>query len=152
MSASHSSRKLREKSPYFNEKDPPQLQLRHDLVRAKIAAYTYQNNPQRVLRQYSDNSLPSRYARAIVAFHTGGISSRGARAERAYRRACRKIPGFMNSRAHFCWKAGTQKMLLRLFERQFPSCPRSGFMRIELAQAILESGGGSPEEALKMLR
>ncbi len=63
------------KSPYYNQKDPPELQLRHDLVRAKIAAYTYQSNPQRVLRQYSDNSLPSRYARVIVAFHAGGYQA-----------------------------------------------------------------------------
>ena len=32
-------RDLVAKSPYANEKDPPALQLRHDMVRAKISGY-----------------------------------------------------------------------------------------------------------------
>ena len=66
---------IAQRSPYFNERDSAQLQLRHDLVRAKILAYTYKNNPQRVLRQYADNGLPARYARVIVKYHTGGYQA-----------------------------------------------------------------------------
>ena len=53
-------------SPYVNEKDPPELQLRHDMVRAKISGYL--DRPQTVFNRYpaSDNSLPARYARAIA--------------------------------------------------------------------------------------
>jgi predicted Zn-dependent protease len=54
------------KSPYVDVKDPPQLQLRHDMMRAKIMGYL--DRPQAVYNAYpaSDNSLPARYARAIV--------------------------------------------------------------------------------------
>ena len=56
---------IAQRSPYFNEKDTPQLQLRHDLVRAKIYAYTYKNNPQRdpaaIFRQWSARALRPRH-------------------------------------------------------------------------------------------
>jgi len=53
-------------SPYAEAKDPPQLQLRHDMMRAKISGYL--DRPQVVFNRYpaSDNSLPARYARAIA--------------------------------------------------------------------------------------
>lgn len=53
------------KSPYVNEKDSAALQLRHDLVRAKIAGYL--ERAQIVHNRYpaSNTSLPARYARTI---------------------------------------------------------------------------------------
>lgn len=63
------------KSPYANEKDPAQLQLRHDLVRAKIAGYL--ERPGIVQNRYpaSDKSLPARYARAISRFMQSGLDA-----------------------------------------------------------------------------
>jgi predicted Zn-dependent protease len=54
------------KSAYVDLKDPPQLQLRHDMMRAKIAGYL--DRPQGVFNAYPANntSLPARYARAIA--------------------------------------------------------------------------------------
>src|SRR5262249_44083282 len=54
------------KSPFADARDPPQLQLRHDMMRAKISGYL--ERMQVVLNRYpaSDNSLPARYARAIA--------------------------------------------------------------------------------------
>jgi predicted Zn-dependent protease len=65
-------RTLVESSPYYAAKDPPQLQLRHDLMRAKLSGYL--ERPQIVLNRYpaTDNSLPARYARAIARFFQGG--------------------------------------------------------------------------------
>jgi predicted Zn-dependent protease len=59
-------RDLAEKSPYFDTRDPPELQLRHDLVRAKLIGFTRPNGE--VFRRYpaTNNSLPARYARAIA--------------------------------------------------------------------------------------
>ena len=53
-------------SPYNTAKDPPELQLRHDMMRAKIAGYL--DRPQAVFNRYParDNSLPARYGRAIA--------------------------------------------------------------------------------------
>jgi predicted Zn-dependent protease len=60
-------------SPYWNRKDPPALQLRHDLMRAKLSGYL--ESPGTVLRRYplSNHSLPARYARAISAYRNGGL-------------------------------------------------------------------------------
>ena len=54
-------------SPYWDTKDPPALQARHDLMRAKLFAFL--ERPDAVARRYkpSDGSLPARYARAISA-------------------------------------------------------------------------------------
>ena len=59
-------RDLVERSPYANVRDTPEMQLRHDLVRAKLFGFTRSN--QDTYRQYpaSNNSLPARYARAIA--------------------------------------------------------------------------------------
>jgi len=63
-------KELAEQSPYYNKKDPPELQLRHDLARAKLAAY---QGKLRVLRSLSKdpNSLPARYGQAILALKGG---------------------------------------------------------------------------------
>ena len=59
-------RELVAKSPYVDVKDPPELQLRHDMVRAKISGYL--DSPGTAFNHYpaKDASLPARYARAIA--------------------------------------------------------------------------------------
>jgi predicted Zn-dependent protease len=59
---------LAKSSPYWNVKDPPALQLRHDLMRAKLSGFL--EAPGTVLRRYplSNQSLPARYARAISTY------------------------------------------------------------------------------------
>jgi predicted Zn-dependent protease len=62
-------------SPYWDKKDPPELQLRHDMVRAKISAFM--ERADTVYRRYplSNNSLPARYARAIATYRHGDLRS-----------------------------------------------------------------------------
>jgi predicted Zn-dependent protease len=62
-------------SPYWDKKDDPAMQLRHDMVRAKISAFM--EKPDTVSRRYqsSNNSLPARYARAIVTYRHGDLRS-----------------------------------------------------------------------------
>jgi predicted Zn-dependent protease len=59
---------LAKASPYWDRKDPPELQLRHDLMRAKLSGFL--ERPDAVARRYpaSDHSLPARYARAISTY------------------------------------------------------------------------------------
>jgi predicted Zn-dependent protease len=54
-------------SPYWDTKDSPALQARHDLMRAKLFGFI--ERPDAVARRYpaSDSSLAARYARAISA-------------------------------------------------------------------------------------
>jgi predicted Zn-dependent protease len=60
-------------SPYWDKKDPPELQLRHDLMRAKISGFM--ERQETVYRRYpiSNTSLPARYARAITTYLHGNL-------------------------------------------------------------------------------
>ena len=60
-------------SPYWDKKDDPALQLRHDMMRAKISAFLERQDT--VYRRYplSDNSLPARYAHAIATYLHGDL-------------------------------------------------------------------------------
>jgi predicted Zn-dependent protease len=64
---------LAKASPYWDMKDPPELQLRHDLMRAKLSGFL--ERPDTVARRFpaSDHSLPARYARAISAYRFSGL-------------------------------------------------------------------------------
>jgi predicted Zn-dependent protease len=59
---------LAKASPYWDRKDPPELQLRHDLMRAKLSGFL--ERPDTVARRYpaGDHGLPARYARAISTY------------------------------------------------------------------------------------
>jgi predicted Zn-dependent protease len=60
-------------SPYWEKKDDASLQMRHDMVRAKISAFM--ERPDTVYRRYplSNDSLPARYARAIATYLHGDL-------------------------------------------------------------------------------
>jgi len=61
-----------QKSKYFDKPDDYVLQYRHDLVRAKLLAYT--SHPSTTLRAYprSDKSPAAQYARAVAAMKSRG--------------------------------------------------------------------------------
>ncbi|MBN9148543.1 MULTISPECIES: M48 family metalloprotease [unclassified Nitrobacter] len=60
-------------SPNWDKKDDPALQMRHDMVRAKISAFMERQDT--VYRRYplSDTSLPARYAHAISTYLHGDL-------------------------------------------------------------------------------
>jgi predicted Zn-dependent protease len=66
---------LARSSPYWDKKDDAVLQLRHDMVRAKISAFMERQDT--VYRRYpmSNDSLPARYAHAITTYLHGDLRS-----------------------------------------------------------------------------
>ena len=62
-------------SPYWQKKDDPALQLRHDMIRAKISAFMERQDT--VYRRYplSNDTVPARYARAITTYLHGDLRS-----------------------------------------------------------------------------
>src|SRR5207247_6610036 len=60
-------------SAYWDKKDDPALQLRHDMIRAKISAFMERQDT--VYRRYplSNDSLPARYARSIATYLHGDL-------------------------------------------------------------------------------
>jgi predicted Zn-dependent protease len=66
---------LARSSPYWDKKDDPALQLRHDLMRAKVSGFM--ERADTVYRRYppSNDSLPARYARAVATYRHGDLRS-----------------------------------------------------------------------------
>ena len=66
---------LARSSPYWDKKDDAALQMRHDMVRAKISAFMERQDT--VYRRYpmSNTSLPARYAHAITTYLHGDLRS-----------------------------------------------------------------------------
>jgi predicted Zn-dependent protease len=64
---------LARSSPYWDKKDDAALQMRHDMVRAKISAFMERQDT--VYRRYplSNTSMPARYAHAITAYLHGDL-------------------------------------------------------------------------------
>ncbi|MGA8957572.1 MAG: M48 family metalloprotease, partial [Pseudolabrys sp.] len=64
---------LARQSPYWDRKDPPELQLRHDMMRAKLSGFL--ERADTVARRYpsGDHSLPARYARAISTYRNSDL-------------------------------------------------------------------------------
>jgi len=62
-------------SPYWDKKDDPALQLRHDMMRAKISGFL--ERPETVYHRYplSDTSMPARYAHAISTYLHGDLNN-----------------------------------------------------------------------------
>ena len=88
---------LAKASPYWNVKDSPELQLRHDLMRAKLSGFL--EAPATVLRRYppSNQSLPARYARAISTYRHSDL-----------RQALAQIDGLIAARAEQSLFRGAQ--------------------------------------------
>lgn len=72
---------LAKSSPYWDKKDDPALQLRHDMMRAKVSAFM--ERADTVYRRYplSNDTLPARYARAIAAYRHGDLRNAIAQIE-----------------------------------------------------------------------
>jgi predicted Zn-dependent protease len=66
---------LARSSPYWDKKDDPALQLRHDMMRAKISAFMERQDT--VYRRFplSNDTAPARYARAITTYLHGDLRS-----------------------------------------------------------------------------
>jgi predicted Zn-dependent protease len=66
---------LARSSPYWDKKDDPALQARHDMMRAKISAFMERQDT--VYRRYpmSNTTLPARYAHAITTYLHGDLHS-----------------------------------------------------------------------------
>jgi predicted Zn-dependent protease len=133
-------RDLAERSPFFNAKDSPELQFRHDLVRAKLMGFMNKSNPQLVLRKYpeKDRSLPARYARAISRYYSSGARNavsdiEGLIAEQPNNAYFHELKG------QFLLESGNVSAAIEPLRKAVALKPDAGLMRIMLAQAQVAS-------------
>ncbi|MEQ8824997.1 MAG: M48 family metalloprotease [Filomicrobium sp.] len=145
-----------EHSKYYNKIDPPELQLRHDLMRAKLSGYL--ESPAIVLNRYprTDTSLPARYARGIARFFQGGHGAlEAALAEIDQLIAARpNYAYFWEVKGDLLMRSGRSKQAIP-FLRKAIKLAKGGvsLIQVQLATALQNSGQrGSVKESIKLLK
>ena len=142
-------------SPYVNQKDPAPLQLRHDLMRAKLSGYL--EPPNIVLNRYpeTDKSLPARYARAIAKFFRGGPGALEAAVQdiEGMIRENPSYPYFYELKADLLMRSGQNGSGDPGPAPGPEARPRRILIRVELASALQSAGGpGASTESISLLR
>ena len=141
-----------EASRFWPATDSAELQLRHDMMRAKLSAFT--EGPTAAGRRYprSDDSLPAQYARAIVAYRTGGTRQ----AVRAVDDLIRRVPNyayFHELKGQILLESGKPREAIGPLRQAVALAARTGLIRIMLGQAQLATGdSGQLGDAVANLR
>lgn len=133
-------RQKAERSPYFNKKDPPKLVLRHNMVRAKLYAFT--TNPNFVFNRYkpANKSLPARYARAIATFKSRGVKPFLPQINALIKEQPNN-PYFHELKGQFLLESGNAKAAIAPLEKSISIAPRNAIIRLMLAQAMSQLPG-----------
>jgi predicted Zn-dependent protease len=142
---------LAQASPYWAKKDPPALQQRHDLMRAKLFGFI--DRPDAVLRRYpmSDQSLPARYARAIASYRFsnggGAISQIDALIQ-----AQPNDPYFHELKGQALLEGARPAEAVAPLRRAAQLAPNPGLIQVMLGQALLATNNKSyADEAVTLL-
>jgi predicted Zn-dependent protease len=140
-------------SPYYNAKDPPALQLRHDLVRAKL--FGFLDRPDTVARRYpmTDTSLPARYARAIATYRHSNMTSALVQIDGLIQSQPNN-PYFHELKGQVLLEGGKPALAVGPLRRAVQLAPDPALIEIMLAQAINASPDGPKraEEVIRLLR
>lgn len=131
---------LARQSKYFDKKDSPELQLRHDLARAKIAAYTQGSGA--LARMFRDNSqsLPALYGSAISNYLYGSPRDALRKAERLIAEKP-KYPYFHEMRGDILMKANQPADAAKAYRTALSlDREKSGIIQVSLGQAELAAG------------
>ncbi len=131
--------RLARQSQYFERRDPPELQLRHDMALARLTALL--DGERTVIRRYpnSDTSLPARYARALVEGRTG--SARSAIQQLDQLIAVQPSnPFFWEARGTILFENGNPGDAARSWARALEIAPNNTMIRVFYGAALVESG------------
>lgn len=144
-----------QKSPYFETKDDPKLQLRHDLMRAKLAGYL--DRPGLVMNRYpmSDKSLPARYARALARYFQGGQGAlEGSLTEmESLIRDRPDYPYFHEVKGDLLMRSGKNREAIPSLRQALTLAPDASLIRVQLATALQTfDDAGSINESVALLR
>jgi len=140
------------KTPYWDKKDPPELQFRHDMMRAKMYGFT--ERPDAVLRRYptTDNSMPARYARAISAYRFGDMHDAAVQID-ALIASAPNNPYFYELKGQALLEGGHPAAAIAPLRHAVQLAPDPALIRITLAQALIATNDAKQiEEAIPLLR
>jgi predicted Zn-dependent protease len=139
-------------SPYWSKLDPPELQARHDLMRAKL--YGFLDRPDSVLRRYplSNTTLPARYARAISAFRHGDLRDAIAQIDGLIQ-AQPNNPYFHELKGQALLDAGKAADAIAPLRHAITLAPNPPLIQVMLAQALIATNQPAlADEAIRDLR
>jgi predicted Zn-dependent protease len=139
-------------SPYWDRKDPPELQLRHDMMRAKLSGFL--ERPDTVARRYPahDHSLPARYARAISTYRNSDLRQATVQID-ALIQAQPNNPYFYELKGQALLEGGHPSEAIAPLRHAVQLSHNNALIEIMLAQALNATGNTKlSEEAVAMLR
>jgi predicted Zn-dependent protease len=137
---------------YWDKTDPPQLQFRHDMMRAKL--YGYMDHPNEVLQRYplTDDSMPARYARAISAYRFGDLRDAQAQIDGLIR-SMPNDPYFYELKGQALLEAGHPAEAIPPLQRAVRLAPDPALIQILLGQALVAMNNAKmADEAIPILR
>ena len=123
-------------SPYRDVKDPPVLQARHDIMKAKL--YGFLKEPMVTLRKYplSDKSIAARYARA-VAYHRGAQHDAAMREMDSLLTEKPDDPFFWELKGQILFESGRVREAIAPFQKALDLAPEIPLLRVNVAQAMI---------------
>lgn len=139
-------------SPHYGKTDPPALNARHQLVRAKLAGFLDRSDA--ITRRYppSDTSLPARYARTLQMFRFGDRHRAVTMADDLIRSQPNN-PYFHEIKGQILLETGQPAAAMAPLRRAVSLAPNAGLIRIMLGHALVASGNNAVlDEAIRELR
>lgn len=139
-------------SPYWDRKDSAELQLRHDMMRAKLIGFL--DRPDSVARRYplGDQSLPAQYARAISTYRHGDLRQATMLID-AMIAAQPSNPYFQELKGQALLEGGRPVEAIAPLRRAAQLAHSAPLIQIMLAQALIASNNPAvAEEAVQLLR
>jgi predicted Zn-dependent protease len=121
---------------HWDKKDSPELQLRHDLMRAKLSGFL--DRPDAIARRYpaSDTSLPARYARAISAYRFSDLRAAIAQID-ALSQAQPDNPYLHELKGQALLESGRAREAIAPLRRAAAMEPNAHLIRVMLGQALV---------------
>jgi len=139
-------------SPYWDRKDPPELQLRHDMMRAKLSGFLERSDT--VARRYpaNDHSLPARYARAISTYRNSDLRQAIVQIDSLIQMQPNN-PYFYELKGQALLEGGHPSEAVAPLRHAVQLSHNNALIEIMLAQALNATGNTKlSEEAVAMLR
>jgi predicted Zn-dependent protease len=143
---------LARSSPNWDKKDPPELQLRHDMMRAKLSGFL--DRADTVARRYppSDVSLPARYARAIATYRHADLRAAVIQIDGLIQTQPGN-PYFYELKGQALLEGGKPNEAIAPLRRAIQLAPYPALIQVLLAQALNGANGAkSADEAIAVLR
>jgi predicted Zn-dependent protease len=139
-------------SPYWDKKDDPALQLRHDMMRAKISGFLERQDT--VYRRYplSNTSLPARYAHAISTYLHGDLRNALAQIDSLIQTQPNN-PYFYELRGQALMEGGKPTEAIPSLRKAVALSNNAPLIEILLGQALVAADNKAyTEEAINILR